>query len=138
VHPRSMSNKDSVTAAIAAVVLGVTAVGMVLFGVFVTAVSLATGELAGAAAVAVVLVGAVSVTAGIVAGAATWAMAIGRRAGAVIGLATGIVLVLTAIVASLSGGWHPALWIAVAMGVTEAAATTSMLASRWPGALTQR
>lgn len=132
-----MNNKDSVAATIAAVILGVTAVGMVLFGVFLTAVSLAAGELSGAAGVAVVLVGAVSVTSGIVAGIATWALAVGRRSGAVIGLAIGMVLVLTAVVAALSGGWHPALWIAVAMGAAEVAATTMLLTSGWPLELTQ-
>ena len=125
-------------APVVAVLLGVTAIGMLLFGVFVPAVSLAAGQLSGSAAVAVVLVGAVSVAAGIVAGFATWAVAAERQAGAMIGAAIGVVLVLTSIVAALSGGWHPALWVAVAMGTTLVALTSMILAARSRKVLDQR
>ncbi|HEX7171636.1 MAG TPA: hypothetical protein VF365_03390 [Candidatus Limnocylindria bacterium] len=101
---------------IAVLLLGVTAAGAALFGIAVPLIVLNLQRLDGPAGAAVVAIGAVSLLFALAAAFASLAVAAQRRRGTVVGLVIGAVVVLSAGVASASGGWHPALAGAFALG----------------------
>lgn len=105
-----------VAAGIAAVLLGVTAAGAAMLGIFLPLLVLDGAVVSGAPRAAVIAVGVMSFGFGVVAAFAAWAVATKRPAGTILGVVIGAVVLLGAAVASVSGGWHPALWFAIALG----------------------
>ena len=101
---------------LAAALLGVTAAGAALFGISLPILVLSVHGLGGPGGVAAVIIGVISVAFGLAAAFASWAVLAARPIGSVVGLAIGAIVVLSAVVASASGGWHPALAVAFALG----------------------
>jgi hypothetical protein len=114
---------------LAAGLLGVTAAGAALFGVILPILVLSVHGLGGPGGVAAAIIGVISVAFGLAAAFATWAVLTERRIGSVVGLAIGAIVVLSATLASASGGWHPALAVALALG---GGIVVSLLAARGP------
>lgn len=111
----------SAGATIGVVLLGVTAAGAAAFGLLAPAIALGAADLLGgslgtAAMAALIVVGILSLLFAGAAGVAARAVHAGRRSGAVIGIVLGAILVVGPAVASASGGGHPALGAAVALG----------------------
>jgi hypothetical protein len=122
------------TTGLAVVLLGVAAVGAAGFGLVAPVLGflgadLLGGSLGTAAQVVLILVGALSLAFGASAAFAARALLAGRRAGATIGLAIGAVLVAAPAVASVSGGWHPALVVSTALGSALVVTLASVLAA---------
>jgi hypothetical protein len=100
----------------ATVLLAITAIGLAAFGLLLPLVASQIAWLEAPARTAVIAIGVLSVALALVAAFGAWSVADGRRSGAIIGLVTGTTIVLGAAIAHVSGGWHPALWLAVLMG----------------------
>lgn len=106
---------------IAAVLLGITAAGAAAFGILIPVAGLLGAELLGgslgtAAVVLTVGVGVISFAFAGTAAFAARAVYIARPIGSLVGIGVGIIVVLGAAVASVSGGWHPALTAAYVIG----------------------
>ena len=114
---------------LAAGLLGVTAAGAALFGISLPILVLSVHGLGGPGGGAAVIIGVISVAFGLAAAFATRAVMTSRPIGSVVGLAIGAIVVLSAAVASASGGWHPALGLAFGLG---GGIVVSLLAARRP------
>ena len=117
-----IQSRRSAGVTIATVLLGVTAVGAAAFGLFAPVIALGAADLLGGplgsvAKAVIVVIGLASLL--FAAGAAVAARMVqgGRQAGAVAGTALGAILVAGPAVAAASGGWHPTLLAAIALGV---------------------
>src|SRR5690606_5679083 len=114
-------NNPSVAAGLAVVLLGVTAVGAAGFALVAPVIGILGAEMLGSslqtvATVALIGLGVVSLAFAGAAAYAARAVNAGRRIGSLIGLGVGGVLLVAPAVASVSGGWHPALVASYAIG----------------------
>ena len=122
-------------ATVAVVLLGITAAGAAAFGLFVPVFGFLGGELLGGVQRTALLVvgiglGVISLAFAATAAFAARALYVGRPAGVVIGIGVGTVTLLGAAVATVSGGWHPALIAAYALGGgTLAVLVTTLLSA---------
>jgi hypothetical protein len=125
----------TVGATVAVVLLGITAAGAAAFGLFVPVFGFLGGELLGGVQRTALLVvgiglGVISLAFAATAAFAARALYVGRPAGVVIGIGVGTVTLLGAAVATVSGGWHPALIAAYALGGgTLAVLVTTLLSA---------
>jgi hypothetical protein len=107
---------------IAAATLGVIGLGAVGYGLFLVALGATAGDLlgtslGGTAAVVVVIIGVLAVVVGVISAIAAIGVWQARAAATVVGLVVGAVVILGPVVARVSGGWHDALWVSIALGV---------------------
>jgi hypothetical protein len=107
---------------IAAATLGVIGLGAVAYGLFLVALGATAGDLlgtslGGTAAVVVVIIGVLAVVVGVISAIAAIGVWQARAAATVVGLVVGAVVILAPVVARVSGGWHDALWVSIALGV---------------------
>jgi hypothetical protein len=101
------SATTSVAAGLAAVLLGITAAGAILFGAIVPMAVLGSSWGNDAVGLVIVAVGVASIAFGLVSGYAAVAVATGRPAGTLIGLGVGAVTLIGTAVASAYGGFQP-------------------------------
>ncbi len=107
---------------IAAATLGIIGLGAVGYGLFLVVLGATAGDLLGSglgdtAAAVVIIIGALAVVVGVVSAIAAIGVWRARAAATVVGLVVGAVVILGPLVARMSGGWHDALWVSIALGV---------------------
>lgn len=117
-----MSEGRTTWTLIAAAALGIIGFGAVGYGLFLVVVAATAGDLLGGslgetAAVIVVVIGALAVVVGVVSAIAAIGVWQARAAATVVGLVVGAIVILGPLIARMSGGWHDALWVAIALGV---------------------
>jgi hypothetical protein len=101
-----MNTSSSTAATLAAVLLGITAAGAILFGIVVPVAVLGSSWGNDAVGPVIVAVGAASVAFGLLSAFAAFAVATGRASGALIGLVVGGITLLGTAVASVTGGFQ--------------------------------
>lgn len=116
-----MTRDRSTWTQLASAILGVISVGAFGYAVLLLYAGLLGSDMLGGAlgqtaAVAAVILAALAATYG--AASAIGAVAVWQRRdwGPTIGLGVGAVAILGAVIARMSGGWHDALWAAIALG----------------------
>ena len=96
--------------------------GAVGYGLLLVVLAATGGDLLGSslgdtAASVVVIIGALAVVVGVVSAIAAIGVWQAHAAATVVGLVIGAVVILGPLVAPMSGGWHDALWVSIALGV---------------------
>jgi hypothetical protein len=117
-----MNGRRATLVQLAVAILGIVAVGSVAFGIVLIVASPGAGSELGdslrlTAFLITAFAGFLAIAFGALAGIAARMVWIGRPVGRLIGFAVVLVAVTGPVVAGLSGGFHPALFASVGLGV---------------------